>query len=349
MEVAVQSIFVLFFVALPGVIFRRFYFQGEFTKQFDSKGWSHSLFLSLVFGLAVHLVLIFIYFNFNLLISIENFNIIYDSLEFRKEPIFDNKLKVNLLYWYLSLLFIAPMLFGYALHSLVRYTNLDMKSSLFRFSNHWHYYFKGEIGNHKDFKELKNSIIDKKFIATNADVLCKRTDTEAILYSGLLNQYTICKQTGNLQYIYLTHPKKHDYLTSKDLSSVQKDSNINFQPFPSHCLIIPKSEILNINLRYVFTQKKYKDYSNFFKIILYVIYSINWIEPLTIFKFGIVSGTAIKLLRHLFIFAFINAVHSTISKKERENRDAMVGFWWLTLITVGTYLISRYFLFTTIN
>lgn len=333
MEIALQTIFILFFVAFPGVIFRRFYFQGEFTKQFDSQGWSHSLFLSLVFGLGIHVILLSVFYHNNYLLSLRNCNELLCSIQEYKEPNFSQEINTGLLYWYFILLFIAPILLGFALHSFVRLLNLDIKYSIFRFSNHWHYYFKGEIRKHSDFPSLKDKRNEKVY-ATRADILCSNSEGANILYTGLLSQYTISKQTGDLDYVYMTLPSKYVF---ENLES--KDELIK-KPIPGDCLILSNSNIININLKYFYADKKNRDFSKLFRTILFVLYFLNWIEPFSITRYGVYSAVTLKLIRHLIIFSFINTIHSFISKNEKEV-DSRIGFLFLTILCFALYLFSR--------
>ena len=333
MEIAVQTIFILFFVALPGVIFRRFYFQGEFTKQFDSKGWSHSIFLSLIYGLGIHLMLFLVFYYYGYIVSIEHFNELTTALKDWAVPNFSNPLDLGLMFWYLGLLFLIPVFSGFGLYYAIRLSNLDLNYAIFRFSNHWHYYFKGEIRKHRDFPSLSKDK-KKKVLLTTADVLCKETENSNILYSGMLSQYTVCKSSGKLDYIYLTKSNKYEEFNT----DTEGPATIN--SLSGDCLIIASPTIININLRYVYAEVKSLDLSKLFTTILFVFYLFNWIEPMTITKFGLISGIAIKLIRHVLIFSLINLIHSALSKEQRG--DTRVGFWFLTIIFVTVYVLTRY-------
>ncbi|THF48460.1 hypothetical protein E6C50_14345 [Flavobacterium supellecticarium] len=56
--------FIAFFIAIviPGILFRRFFFYGEFSKQFNTKDpVLHSIFFSIIPGIVIQLVCFTIY------------------------------------------------------------------------------------------------------------------------------------------------------------------------------------------------------------------------------------------------------------------------------------------------
>lgn len=63
MEIAVNS-FVLFLLFIfPGIVFRRFYYVGEFSKQFNSNNWVNTFYISLVPGLIIQIISYFTFVN----------------------------------------------------------------------------------------------------------------------------------------------------------------------------------------------------------------------------------------------------------------------------------------------
>ena len=55
-ELALSSIFLIVIVLFPGLIFRRFYYSGKFTKQFLKGEWSERIVTSIFWGIFSQLI-----------------------------------------------------------------------------------------------------------------------------------------------------------------------------------------------------------------------------------------------------------------------------------------------------
>ena len=55
-ELALSSIFLIVVVLFPGLIFRRFYYSGKFTKQFLKGEWSERIVTSIFWGIFSQLI-----------------------------------------------------------------------------------------------------------------------------------------------------------------------------------------------------------------------------------------------------------------------------------------------------
>lgn len=64
MEIAINSIVLFFILVFPGIVFRRFYYVGEFSKQFNATNWLNSFYISLVPGILVQIISFYIFSNF---------------------------------------------------------------------------------------------------------------------------------------------------------------------------------------------------------------------------------------------------------------------------------------------
>jgi sporulation protein YlmC with PRC-barrel domain len=126
---------------------------------------------------------------------------------------------------------------GWLFHIIIRKLKVDIKYPVFRFANHWHYYFKGEILAFSDFKNVNNR---GQVLSTLVDVVMdvEEGDKKKML-SGILTQYVISPRTGELETIYLTNPTR--FSASKNM----------FVEIQSDCLIIPYHRVIDMNLRYI--------------------------------------------------------------------------------------------------
>jgi hypothetical protein len=331
-NVTITSILLIVLLVVPGVFFKRFYFQGSFSKQFGFGLFADRLITSIFWGILIQ-ILTFIIFS-------RVFDFTYENV---KKPIADFYLKLlekkipeltiyNLKYLFgylLSSVFVGSIL-GWLFHSLVRLLKIDIKFPVFRFANQWHYYFKGEILQSTDFKRYNEG----KWLSTTVDALIENGDGTNKLISGFLTQYMLSSKSGELETIYLTEARRFS-----------KSKN-EFVEIPGHCLIIPYSKVIDLNVRYnikLDNQNKKGIFSKFiFPILSFVllIYSIVLPFLLELSTFKQVSGVLLSLMDWLFLIAIISSPMNP-NPKERLNRKAMLTSIFLFL----ALLISILFLY----
>ncbi|TVP42765.1 MAG: hypothetical protein EA341_19195 [Mongoliibacter sp.] len=145
------------FLIIPGVFFKRFYFQGHFNKQFQSGLYADRLITSLFWGAIIQGITIQILIHTSDLgfgSFSDVYNEVYNSISSKSLPNGSSRL-----FHFASIYLIGSVSIGIILghfsHKLVRKTKLDLNYAVFRFSNKWFYYFTGEILNTQEFR-LKN-------------------------------------------------------------------------------------------------------------------------------------------------------------------------------------------------
>lgn len=292
MDIALKTLILIIFILIPGFLFRRTYYQGGFSKQFDSKSWSHSIFYSVLFGLLLNVLTIFAFHNYFAHISYDGCKIFYDEITADKIPIIKYANFLTVLK-YLLALYGASFFVAYAFFEIVRKFRLDRFFEVLRFTNHWHYYFKGEI---KDFKEF--SLSKGKCNCVNVDVLVKRDkDNDDNLYTGLLSSYSICNTAGTLEAVYLTETK------------ILERSTGTYRDINSTVFIIPNSNILNINLNYTFSDEDTTTI-DFITVWLFLIGTFYiWYDPIIFFSsYNLISKILLKLLLNLVLLLMISGV-----------------------------------------
>jgi hypothetical protein len=336
LDLTINSLIIFLFIIFPGIVFRRFYFLGEFTKQFNSKTWTQSLLMSFIPGLFIQLLTFYIFINlpnstktgfetlnFNTLSEFYNKII---SFKFTELSLYYELLKSILIY--LTLVIILSAIIAQIFWHIVRSLKLDCKYKILRFDNFWNYYFKGEI---KDFKEFKG-LNKGKVILVKADVLLKSESTDPILYSGILSQYTIKNKTNELENIYLTECQV--WKKNNDDKHIRKD-------IQGDCMIIPNKNILNINLNYIWEKKTKRDLT--FLTPFFWLISIIWILATknTYFRGETLLRTILlKIFFMFFSLIFLTFIDTLLTKTRKKNE--LKGLGLIIIICSVTYYIIRF-------
>lgn len=308
MDIALKTLILIIFILIPGFLFRRTYYQGGFSKQFDSKSWSHSIFYSVLFGLLLNVLTVFIFHNYFTHISYDGCKVFYDEITDDKIPLikYDNFIKVLK---YLITLYGASFFVAYALFEIVRKFRLDRFFEALRFTNHWHYYFNGEI---KDFKEF--SLSKGKCNCVNVDILVKRDkDSDDNLYTGLLSSYSICNSTGILEAVYLTETK------------VLERSTGTYKDINSTVFIIPNANILSINLNYTFSDEDTTTI-DFVTVWLFLIGTFYiWYDSVLFFSpYTLLSKILLKLLLNLTFLLMISCMSDVLRLVVFDGKNQMI-------------------------
>jgi hypothetical protein len=237
-QITITSIIIIVWLIFPGVVFKRFYYKGQFAKQFGVGLFADRLITSIFWGIIVQIITFLIYskyFGFTYTGIKSKVVTVYASVSSNKIPdiSYDN---LEYILGYLAFLIFTSFCLGSLFHFLIRYFKIDLKYPVFRFSNHWNYYFRGEIASMREFKSLKAG----KWLTTMVDVVIEDGSENNKLISGFLTQHTISQKTGELEAIYLTGASRYSKNEGK------------FKPIPGDCVIIPFSKVIDLNLRYTF-------------------------------------------------------------------------------------------------
>ncbi|TWP23134.1 hypothetical protein ETU10_08540 [Apibacter muscae] len=336
-------IFLIITIIIPGLILKRFYYLGEFSNQFNNTSTANNVISTIFLGSVVvifNLLLTSLASSSTFTTDQTHINNIYENLSKNKIPPYDIEV-IMLLIQYLFTSVILAILIGFTSHKIVRILKLDVKFPLFRFSNHWHYYFKGEISLTKPFKH-----INKKINQTFADILFRLNGEDTILYSGVISQFTTDKKTNDLKFIYLTNAKK------------RKDEKEEFKDIPGDCFVIPFDRVININIQYLGVNKEehksivrnkiYLKLINFISIILFlssfilIIFPWVYLNDISWYKkiFGIISSLLALFFLMGILLDFVESVNPKNNKKHYTK---------INNITAYIILFICFSLFTTIS
>jgi len=336
MTYALDALVIFLFIIVPGIAFRRVYFQGEFTKQYNSKTLSHSLVASILPGMVIQLITIIFYQSLISKINGEEVELFYDKLTKNTIPInvFDKGFLISIL-TYVFFMLIISWLFAQTSYKLVRLTKVDRKNPLFRFKNHWNYYFNGELNG---FSEFRNLLHRKNVLEVRADVLIDIENEEPRLYSGVLSQHTINNVTYELENIYLTNVG----IYKKEIGENKRiKKNI-----PGDVMIINAKHIININLKYITIQKTRKDFSGLINVTILIIVIFILFSNYHYFNSNTLLKTIlIKLFFSFYtlvVFTFINKLLMPSSAKKKE---IITGFLILIPLISILYWVFRFLIF----
>lgn len=164
--------------------------------------------------------------------------------------------------------YFVSIFFGTFLSRLVRYFNLDKKFKIFRYRNHWFYIFSGEILHFNKFKE-KFSLLNKpdmnqyKVDMVYADVLTQ-SGGETSLFKGFVVDYELDNSDiSKLDKVYLLDASRYKRTKIIDENSNELEPlQIEKKQIPGSVFIIPGSQIINLNVLYVVSEKVMRQTDN---------------------------------------------------------------------------------------
>lgn len=266
----------------PGVLFRKFYFSGQFGNQFEQgnllERFLWSLFLSFVCLSGVSLLFFLLAYLWDLHplenIDFEKISSIFQSLSKNEFPnSFSNKSDFTSFLILIFIIYFISASLGSITHNIVRAFAFD-RFSIFKFKNNWHYLSQA-------YKE--NGVTRKigDVYATFVDVLVKN-NTKDELYRGILNNFILDKD-DKLENIVLSNAYKFVSIEKTEttkIDSIDKSIEDNENIFTLHrdyldkkvykksidgnLLVLSKENVININFTYIKTSNKVKYWKGYF-------------------------------------------------------------------------------------
>lgn len=245
MNFALSTLILLLFL-IPGFLFRRFYYTGEFSKQYFKQNLSDLIFPTLIPSLLFHTLGIFFInhspfsnqytIDVNVISGLISGVANYDQVNYGLQSIHTYSRPIIGYFFFISIISIVAGFLGKAF---VRNLKLDRKLKIFRFKNEWHYIFSGEI---LDFPRVPGKA--EELDVTYIDALVK-TDEGSIIYSGLLTEYVLSNE-GGIDRLYLTDVKRR-YL--KD-DHREKPNEEKYYYMPGQFFVLPFNQVINLHITY---------------------------------------------------------------------------------------------------
>jgi len=319
--------FILFFVYVlfPGLIIRRLYFYGDFSKQF---GHHEPILKILLYALVPGLINLCLgYWLFVRLFSGVSSNQVVSTLNSIKVFLDGKGLLLPVTFDYvrsnglkmLGHLYIMAFILGSLSGPLVRVLGLDLRFKLFRYKNTWFYVFHGLHDRIKrdTYKRTGLKTPKRTFILANVDILLNVKNGENLtLYSGIIVDYELdATNPQELSKVVLYNAKRYkNYKNSKRY--VSKD-------IPGSLFVVDCKNMVNINITYV-----YGVYEELLKA-RFQSFARYWNNVLSIFS----------------LFLFVPAVVFKLRALNLDFYDFMFEITWYQRLVVYLYLIQILHLF----
>ncbi len=282
MNLTVGFIALVISLIIPGMLYRRFYFFGEFSKQFSiNEPILKTFTYSLVTGLIVQLVVLKLYNEFFEAVNIEalikfHSNLFTNNLAgekvmgtiFGESGDLNNSFFGTFLY-YTFIVYVIAAFSGAGAARLFRKLKLDRFYKILRYRNQWYYMFSAEILQFPKFKkELGVDLKTNEYLFTQVDVLEVQNERSTCLYSGYLVDYDLDQENiMKLDKLYLKNVERYVKLEDNTQTIVRK--------IPGDLFVIRGQNILNLNLSYVLKKKNERSlkskYQLICELIMYVI------------------------------------------------------------------------------
>lgn len=251
MYITLNFILLFLIIILPGIVFRRFYFYGDFSKQFRIKEPLHHLFISNIIPGVV--LLVFTLLLLRHLDWISELKTLYPQIRHslievslqtsNPESLITDDFLEDISKIALST-FILAFLSGYLISRTIRLFRLDIKYKLIRYKNGWYYLFSGEISSFEKFKEnlnLKNEIRKKKFFYPPLVDILIQQGSEKLLYSGVLLDYEVSQDNLlKLERVYLKDTQRYS----------EREGKVVPVNIPGDLFVLDTNNLINININY---------------------------------------------------------------------------------------------------
>lgn len=271
--------FIAFFISIiiPGIVYRRFFFFGEFSKQFNTKDpVLHSIFFSIIPGIIIQVItFVFYYLSIGFDSSFLDVFVIFRDVTSDgsngTQDVTKNFISNYIItfFIYSICVFLVAAFLGWISSRFIRARNWDKKYKLFRFSNQWYYIFSGEVLNLKKFEEAhqvsfknnKGQVQDT--LLTYADILVSVSEQNdrKELYTGYVVDYDLKREDiTQLDKIYLIDtyrykkqekcPKEENPETGNNkVDNITKSRNR--LKVPGDIFVLKAKNIVNLNLTYI--------------------------------------------------------------------------------------------------
>ncbi|MEP3569474.1 MAG: hypothetical protein ABJN28_05105, partial [Flavobacteriaceae bacterium] len=211
-NIALHTIFYVSVFIVPGFLLRRFYFSGEFNKEF-SQGNLMERFIWTIFGSIIVLLASSFFFTLLRIISKKKLlsAISYDTVKEIFDLLSDNKMPETSHFFlvykdFLILIFgiyLAAILLGILMRKLALNSQVCSVFPVLKYKNYWYYFVRGRVKS-----APKES--GKVYWYTEADILVEH-EGKAKMYSGKISDYFINPENNQLESVFLEDTNRYKF------------------------------------------------------------------------------------------------------------------------------------------
>ncbi|OYD44326.1 hypothetical protein CHU00_17610 [Sphingobacterium cellulitidis] len=322
----ILSLTYIIFIIVPGVIFKKFFYQNNPQKAPGVGNFADRIITSIFFGVlfqALTVLLFTIGLNqvyeyefkdyYNRILNIHK-DLVADSL-----PIISFK-QISFLFIELILSLIIASICGFIGFNLIRKFKLDVLTPVLKFDSEWKYLFRDD----KRVFDDESASNYRTFDSAQVDLLVKDSTGDSYLYSGVLFNYKTNKD-GSLENISLLETKRYKK-TKANNDTVIKD-------IPGHIVIVPYSNILNMNITYMYRNK---ESNNRFIDSVLVVFFITSLFPIIILPWFATALWYHKIFSIIILFYswanLVGLLSPFLGQKKERLKFHQYLFMFLSLI-----------------
>lgn len=319
-NLALNTIIYIMIFIVPGILFRNYFYSGEYSKEFYFGNLFERFVWTLFFSVLMLITCYFFIYLFswsgvNLISEIsydtikeiyENLHNVQSDITFPDKKTFDEK--SGDFFIIIFILYTISGLLGFICNKLATILN-------FNFYNYWHALFRGKLN-----KAPKGF----KYIYTDIDILT----TDHIIYTGKIKNYHLSKNDTNIETIVIENTSK------KEIGKYSPEYPFG-KSIEGHNFCIHKDQIQNMNLSYIYEKRigLLGKLINRIGILLYVA-----LLPFVFYIFFSEIPFLDSLLRKLFFISAIFMVVTPIAdamidntKIPKDSIPVFITFGWLAV------------------
>lgn len=319
-NLALNTIIYIMIFIVPGILFRNYFYSGEYSKEFYFGNLFERFVWTLFFSVLMLITCYFFIYLFswsgvNLISEIsydtikeiyENLHNVQSDITFPDKKTFDEK--SGDFFIIIFILYTISGLLGFICNKLATILN-------FNFYNYWHALFRGKLN-----KAPKGF----RYIYTDIDILT----TDHIIYTGKIKNYHLSKNDTNIETIVIENTSK------KEIGKYSPEYPFG-KSIEGHNFCIHKDQIQNMNLSYIYEKRigLLGKLINRIGILLYVA-----LLPFVFYIFFSEIPFLGDLLRKLFFISAIFMVVTPIAdamidntKIPKDSIPVFITFGWLAV------------------
>ncbi|MGS2727545.1 hypothetical protein ACU8DI_13120 [Psychroserpens sp. BH13MA-6] len=251
MNIALAGIVILILL-LPGILFNKSYFSGEFSSQYTVKDFfgllTNTLIPSLIIYVIIGIPIVWIIgyqYDFQTLLGL-----LSSEKDIVEEAISNVELYRLEIISFNSVMCFISFCLGHGFRNLVLNRSLDTRIPFLRFDNIWHYLITGKfiMLRRSQIQLFEDTIqdVDITYVVALVNVA-----GSPFIYNGALVDYELSKD-GGLNLIYLNGAKR------KDISNSENE----YIDIEGHTIILKYENIINLNLSFIATDLIYDEDGN---------------------------------------------------------------------------------------